>query len=232
MIRNAMLVLRGGIVALMLMGAGPAWAAYVSSDNLLPSPQYREKEEQEIMYANGIVLKHLTLSNLDGRVSMATGMDYNVNSFFDVFLELDLGLGLGAHGYQAPRQQASVRFAGTGMLGSFDAEILSMNIAGGGLPMGVQIRESPTKASTGHSSVTPLGGGGGGYRMDSFFDIFTEVSTDGGGSWWPATQTSSDGGQTWILSAQSARIDGLPEPATLSLLALGGLAALLRRRAS
>jgi len=212
-----------------ILASSVAWAAYTQSDDLLPSPQYKEKEKEEIMYANGIVLKHLTLSDLDGRVSMATGMDYNVDSFFDVFLELDLGFG--AQGYQAPHQQASVRFAGTGMVGSFDAEILSMAIAGGGLPMGVQIRESPTKASTGHSSVTPLAGGGG-YMVDSFFDIFTEVSTDGGGSWWPVTQTSLDGGQTWSLSAQSARIDGLPEPATLCLLGLGvaGLLARWRRK--
>ncbi len=215
MSRNVVRVVWGSLVALLLMGAGPAWAAYVSSDDLLPSPQYREKEEEEIMYANGIVLKGLTLSNLDGRLSMAADMDYNVSSFFDVFVELDLGLGLGAHGYLVPRQQASVRFAGTGLLGSFDAEILSMGIAEGELPMNVQIRESPTLASTGHSSVTPLGGGGG-YMIDSFFDIFTEVSTDGGG--------------IWSLAAQSARIDGSPEPATLSLLALGAAGALLRRK--
>ncbi|MCX5671514.1 MAG: PEP-CTERM sorting domain-containing protein [Planctomycetota bacterium] len=196
-----------------ILASSVAWAAYTQSDDLLPSPQYKEKGEEEIMYANGIVLKHLKLSNLDGRVSMATGMDYNVNSFFDVFLELDLGLG--AHGYQAPHQQASVRFAGTGMVGSFDAEILSMDIAGGGLPMGVQIRESPTKASIGRTTCTPLGGGGG-YMIDSFFDIFTEVSLDGG--------------QTWSLSAQSARIDGLPEPATLCLLGAGAAGLLARWR--
>ncbi len=60
-------------------------------------------------------------------------------------------------------------------------EILQFDLSGGDLPAGVMIRESPTKASTGKTSIQNLGTGG--YRIDSFFDIFTELSVDGGATW-------------------------------------------------
>lgn len=102
--------------------------------------------------------------------------------------------------------------------GSFDTEMLSMDLSGNS-PFGpMMIRESPTLASLGHTTVTDLGGGGGGgpYQIDSFFDIFTELSIDGG--------------QTWIHSNGPARVDlvPLPEPIGLALLGIAGLA--LRRR--
>ncbi len=69
--------------------------------------------------------------------------------------------------------------------GFFDTEMLQLNIAGGTLPAGVMIRESPTLPSRGRTSVQPQSGGS--YMIDSFFDIFTELSVDGGQSWQPAT---------------------------------------------
>ena len=54
--------------------------------------------------------------------------------------------------------------------------------AGGGLPAGVSIRESPTRASTGKTTVRTATGG---YQIDSFFDIWTEISLDGGQTWSP-----------------------------------------------
>jgi hypothetical protein len=69
------------------------------------------------------------------------------------------------------------------------------------------IRESPTLASTGQTSIADLGGGL--YRIDSFFDIFTELSVDGGSTWMPATS--------------SVRMDlkMVPEPSSAALLLLG-----------
>ena len=44
------------------------------------------------------------------------------------------------------------------------------------------VRESPSKASLGRTSVRTTSSG---YDVSSFFDIFTEVSLDGGATWSP-----------------------------------------------
>ena len=62
-------------------------------------------------------------------------------------------------------------------------ELTQLNVSGGTLPAGVLIRESPTKASLGQTRIQPDTGG---YQIDSFFDIFLEVSTDNGSTWVPA----------------------------------------------
>jgi hypothetical protein len=113
--------------------------------------------------------------------------------------------------------------------------MLSMNLTGVvSTPLGsmtVMIRESPTRASTGRTSVTegsteptsaedpPTGGGMPLYQIDSFFDVFTELSFDGG--------------QTWIPSDGPAGVNLVPEPSSFGLLAVTGLVALawrVRRR--
>src|SRR5262249_21392327 len=59
----------------------------------------------------------------------------------------------------------------------YAAEMLQLDLSGGNLPPAMRIRESPTRNSTGETriSLDPNG-----YRISSFFDVFTELSTDGG----------------------------------------------------
>src|SRR5262249_20790822 len=52
---------------------------------------------------------------------------------------------------------------------------------------GVMIRESPTLISAGKTTVRQVNGG---YMIGSFFDVNTEISTDGGVSWSPAQQAA------------------------------------------
>jgi hypothetical protein len=65
--------------------------------------------------------------------------------------------------------------------------MLQLDISGSSMPQGVLIRESPTKTSAGQTTIHKPGAGT--FMISSFFDIYIEVSTDGGQSWFPADQT-------------------------------------------
>jgi hypothetical protein len=224
--------------AVLVMGASTvASASFFDLYAELPAPQYQEKKEEVVLFTNGGLARDMKFLNVTGQEAAPTdGVDNDCDSFFDIWVEVSVDGG----GSWAPMTGSGVarwRFHGGTSVGGVQqigAEVMSMSASIHGIsdPLTIQVRESPTKASSGGGSCSALGGGGGGggYMIDSFFDIFTEVSTDGGNTWAPSIQTSADGGQTWSLSAQSARIDGLPEPATLSLLALGGLALIRRRK--
>jgi hypothetical protein len=98
--------------------------------------------------------------------------------------------------------------------GTFPTEMIAMSLQGGPGGM-IQVRESPTLPSLGQTRITDTGGGM--YHIDSFFDVFTELSLDGGA--------------TWIPSAASTRVDLVPEPASFGLVAIALMAvAGFRRR--
>ena len=107
--------------------------------------------------------------------------------------------------------------------GTFQTEMLQLNLQGGTLPPGVMIRESPTLQSTGVTSVQNIGGGL--YKIDSFFDVFTELSIDGGQTWMPGSDTL--GGPP-----SPGHVTLVPEPTSMSLLAAGfvGMMGFIRRR--
>jgi hypothetical protein len=70
-----------------------------------------------------------------------------------------------------------------------DMEITQLDIAGGTLPGGVMVRESPSKQSLGRTRLGNLGSSGqDGVAISSFFDVFTEISLDGGATWTPASE--------------------------------------------
>jgi uncharacterized repeat protein (TIGR01451 family) len=91
---------------------------------------------------------------------------------------------------QAPAAvQIKVTFnSSSGPTRTFDTEILQLDISGGNLSAGVMLRESPTLQSIGQTKITALTPTG--FRIDSFFDVFTEISTDGGVNWSPASESS------------------------------------------
>src|SRR6185436_11923886 len=71
----------------------------------------------------------------------------------------------------------------------FETEMLALNIQGGGLPAAVMVRESPSKASLGRTSIRMVNDPATGIwdYVSSFFDVFTECTTDGGQTWQPSS---------------------------------------------
>lgn len=99
--------------------------------------------------------------------------------------------------------------------GTFDTEMLSMSLTGSS-PFGdIMVRESPTLPSMGRVMIADINSGGL-FRIDSFFDIFTELSLDGGQNFIP-----QQNGPT--------RVNLVPEPSAIALLGIGILGVVGRR---
>ena len=96
----------------------------------------------------------------------------------------------------------------------FNAEMLSLDLTGGPF---FAIRESPTLQSVGQTQIAADPGGT--FRINSFFDVFTELSVDGGQTWTPNDPA--------VWSFQS-----VPEPTTLVLATMALVGCAFRRRRS
>lgn len=88
-----------------------------------------------------------------------------------------------------------------GTTGTFDTEIVSMTLSGDVDGMPIILRESPTHASLGQTIITDLGGEL--YQFESFFDVFIELSVDGGESWYSANDS---GRLTLVLASTVATL--------------------------
>lgn len=117
------------------------------------------------------------------------GPGLTADSFFDVFVEFEYSTNGGgtwtprfASGHCMVRSHHVVPDPAPG-LRIIDVELLSMDLVGGNLPAGIIGRESPTRPSLGQTRIQSLGGQ---FQIDSFFDVFTELSVDGGQTWAPS----------------------------------------------
>ncbi len=188
-------------------------APYDTNSNRIPSKRYDA--------ANGVTYNtpsgpfHIDsffdiFTEIDLAPPPAPGTPPRIDSFFDVFTEISLSPPSGPPLDVVPPSQMQIKTTSPGAVCNpctFSTEMLQLNLQGGGLPAGVMVRESPTLPSVGQTSITDLGGGL--FHIDSFFDVFTELSLDGGQSWSPSNGPMQLNGS------------GTPEPGAATLLGLG-----------
>jgi hypothetical protein len=183
----------GSAVRLSLAADAAAFAAAGAPRTVLPMPNGACRAEHDWRYSNGIVV-HNALQRLFSAWVEPPGPGQMLSHTCDLQIDLEYSSDGGAT-FAAVRAPAVLsmqvrharEFQGRT---TYETEMMQLSIAGGDLPGGVMIRESPTKASGGGVCMAAGGGGGGaggGAAISSFFDIYTEVSTDGGANWFPAT---------------------------------------------
>jgi hypothetical protein len=156
-----------------------------------------------------IILDNPVLDQFTNIYREDIGGDDEMETFDAVFTATEIDTGLGLLTFTGSVQVLTTdRLLST--TGLFDAEIVSMSLSSGSM----MIREDQSLASTGETEITDLGGGL--YHIDSFFDVYTEFSDDGGSNWYD--------------SDVSTNIYLVPEPTTIALLGVGFLALLRKRR--
>lgn len=109
-------------------------------------------------------------------------------------------------------------FGHTGMTtGTWDTQMLSMDMTGIVGGANVEVTLDASNPTLGQTSVTDIGGGL--YDISSFFDVFTDLSINGG-----TPDPASTPPDHVVL--------GVPEPTSLSVLGVGAVALCMRRRKS
>lgn len=143
------------------------------------------------------------------------GQQYHIDSFFDVFTELSVDGGRSFPAESFFDVFVEVDITRNSTTGTFATEIVSMSLSGNAPQAGVpDIRAGSgytQPPSCGEASVTDLGGGL--YHIDSFFDVFTELSVDGGESW---VAGGTLGGPTPGTVRMRTYPDGVPAPREVS----------------
>ena len=159
----------------------------VNTPNVPPPGEYISPDNWHAYFAQGIII-----SNVSHQIFLSQNplpISGSVTDTFDSQLTMDVILPGQLPQHVILTAPCSARISSTakdtGGVRFFDTEMLSLDVAG--LPNGMMLRESPTKQSVGRLSSRPDPNNPGQYRVSSFFDIFTELSTDGGQTWSPAT---------------------------------------------
>jgi hypothetical protein len=146
-----------------------------------------------IAFASGVVLQNVRIHDYSSSIAFPGPGATSANTFsatLDGMLSTDGGATFNplSTGGNISVSIRDVLDQGSGR--QFASEMLAMTLSGGSLPSGYMIRESPIHASLGTATDAALVSGN--HRISSFFDVYTELSTDGGQSWLPALGESAE----------------------------------------
>jgi len=190
-----------------------------SSDQFPGDGQVWEAIEPVIVYrppGKAIREQGVQITAYGGQSPTGTpGGGWAVDSFFDIAytveFQVDGGEIIPLSGFGTAHVIGVAPPVAGGLTRIFETELLELNLSGfleNDPNQPFLLRESPTKASIGQAIVIDLGAGQ--FVIESFFDVFTELSLDGGASWSVGTH--------------------VPEPSSCWMLVSGCLAFCLGRR--
>jgi len=205
------------IAPMLLVASGASATAITTNSNLYLTPFGIYDSgvlEVPVSYSSsGVTLSRLEFGSPSYSISPPAVASLPALVSFSASISVDLlGLGSDLHPSAAAVARISAN-SRSGGGGDFDTEMLALDLAG--LPGGALLRESPSRASIGYTVINDIGGGL--FEVDSFFDIFTELSLNGG--------------QTWYPGDRAARVSliATPEPSSLALALLAGALTLIWR---
>ena len=211
------------LAALLLCATPTAMAAQFPTD-LLPPPGGVYTGVNSLVWATGAQLRNVVMSGFTGNVA-PPGLGGSVTRGFSSGMAMDVSTD---GGYSWTPTTASVSGGALATTHDHDAGGVSyykeeMMWFSTSYFRGIWLRESPSIPSPGQTTIEHEQDGS--YEISSFFDIFVEISLDGGQFW----------SQPVNNTPLRVTIDPLPEPSSLmSLLAgivgVGGLAGLRRIR--
>lgn len=184
---NLSIITFGCVLFCFLTCPQTSWASYHGANPNVPpiDGKYVSPADWHANFAAGIVIKNVIHSGFTDSFPPPPPSQYDTHSFgsrIDGMVSMDNG-----QNYQPfwATGNVTVRIASgtdSGNTRNFDTEMLQLDISGGSLPPGVMIRESPTQTTPGQTSITS----GDYYAIDSFFDVYIELSLDGGANWYPS----------------------------------------------
>jgi len=209
------------VAALGLLATGSVWAPEAGAGLVVPDPglppvtgEYVSDPDTQILnYGGAVQGRDVHLFGFENIVRENVGADELLKCDASLTAIVTSYPGDPTVLFEGPMEILVFGKAGQ-TVGTFTAEVLSLAADAAGVP-GVLLRESPTLASVGSVTVTDLGGGT--WTIDSFFDVFTDLSPDGGANWLPD-----------VAAGAGHRLTLLPEPASAALM-LAGLALAARR---
>jgi hypothetical protein len=159
--------------------------AYDLSSDAFPPSDTGYASGDEISFAGGVLLRNLALSAAQSSAPLPRAAGGALIQPYTTQATFELSLDGGAT--WRPAAATSLETLSRAALdggGAYSTEMLQLSISGGSLPPALRLRESPTLASRGRLNAVADGER---YQIDSFFDVFLEVSADGGGTWAPAS---------------------------------------------
>ncbi|HVP15010.1 MAG TPA: hypothetical protein VMS88_05670 [Terriglobales bacterium] len=141
----------------------------------------------DVFFANGVEYKNLAVHDFSWCVMVMPGQT-NSGGFdckVDAVISWDSGNSWTAYTDIPALAWMTFIWGGTGSQGEdlYTAQLTQLDASGGGLPGAVRLRESPVQNSNGQASVLLVGNE---YQIDSFFDVFFEISLDDGLTWAPS----------------------------------------------